>query len=762
MAEEEETVPTPVGAASAHDGQAALEASLGQALQDAREQSLASREILVALGRESGGPEQILDTIVDRAVPLCRADVAQLYLLDGDAFRLSRISGEVPEEFRRYTKDHPLQRSRASLLGRVALDRRTQQIDDVLADPEYGRQDLQRLAGFRTLLSAPMLLGDEVVGVLSVWRAKVAPFSERDVSVLDEFAAQAAIALRQVDLMKSLEARGTELASKVEQLEALREVGDAVSSSLDPDAVLNSIVSNAVRLTGTDGGSIMEYDERTDAFVVRAAAGSGQDLLDQLREITIRRDATLVGRAATERRPLEVPDLSQVSLDPHQDALYRDGWRSMLAIPMLRGDLIVGVVVIRRRTVGSFPEDMVELLQTLAAQSSVALVNARLFRELETKSAELEVASHHKSEFLASMSHELRTPLNAVIGFSEVLIDRMFGELNERQDEYVHDIWNSGKHLLELLNEILDLSKVEAGQMVLEPSTFRVEHALEYTVSLTRERAAEHGISVSVEIGDDVDTIDADELRFKQVLLNLLSNAVKFTPDGGSVEVRAERVEDELAVTVSDTGVGVPPEDRERIFESFQQGGRGVAREEGTGLGLTLTRRIVELFDGRLWLESEVGVGSTFGFAVPLRSRAAVGPDPEAPESARQTVLLVDDDRASLDLMAAYLESSDLRLERATDGVEGLRLTRELRPAAVVLDIRLPRLDGWQVLDSLREDPETADIPIVVASVVDERARGLALGASAYLRKPLSRDDLLAALAGVGVGGHEGDPVESP
>ncbi len=281
-------------------------------------------------------------------------------------------------------------------------------------------------------------------------------------------------------------------------------------------------------------------------------------------------------------------------------------------------------------------------------------------------------------------------------------------------------------------------------------------------MSLTRERAAQHRISVTVEIGDDVDTIDADELRFKQVLLNLLSNAVKFTPDGGSVEVRAERVEGQLVVTVSDTGVGVPPEDRERIFESFQQAGRGVAREEGTGLGLTLTRRIVELFGGRLWLESEVGVGSTFGFAVPLRSGAAVRAEPEAPESARQTVVLVDDDRASLDLMTAYLANSNLRLERATDGIEGLRLTRELRPAAVVLDIRLPRLDGWQVLHSLRKDPLTAAIPIVVASVVDERARGLAQGASAYLRKPLSRDDLLAALAGVGVGGSEDDPVESP
>ncbi len=754
MAEGEETFPTPVGAASERAGEAAPDFAPGQALRDAREQLLASREILLALGRERGDSEQILDTIIERAARLCRADVAQLYLLDGDVFRSSRMFGEVPEEYRRYLPDHPVQLSRATLMGRVALDRRTQQIEDVLADPDYGRQDLQRLAGFRVLLSAPMLLGDEVVGVLLMWRTRVAPFSERDMSVLDEFAAQGAIALRQFDLMQSLEARSTELASKVSQLEALRDLGDAVGSSLDPDAVLNSIVSNAVRLTHADGGSIMEYDERTDAFVVRAAYGSGQTLLNRLRDITIRRDATLVGRAATEQQPLQVADLSEVPLDPHLDALYRDGWRSMLAIPMLRGDLIVGVVVIRRRTTGSFHEDMVDLLQTFAAQSSVALVNARLFRELETKSAELEVASRHKSEFLASMSHELRTPLNAVIGFSEVLIDRMFGELNDRQDEYVHDIWNSGRHLLELLNEILDLSKVEAGQMVLDPSTFNVERAIEAAVSLVRERATRHSISVNVGVGEDVDTLDADELRFKQVLLNLLSNAVKFTPDGGSVKVRAVQPGDELVVTVSDTGAGVPPEDRERIFESFQQGGRGVAREEGTGLGLTLTRRIIELFDGRLWLESEVDVGSTFGFAIPVRRRAGAGSESGAPESPRPTVLLVDDDRASLDLMAAYLEGSGLRLERATDGVEALRLTRQLRPAALVLDIRLPRLDGWQVLDRLREDPDTAGIPVVVASVVDDRARGLALGAVAYLRKPVSRDDLLTALAKVGVGAH--------
>ena len=247
--------------------------------------------------------------------------------------------------------------------------------------------------------------------------------------------------LQQVNLMRALESRETELSSKVAQLEALREVGEAVGSSLDLDEVLDRIVSNAVRLTnlgfgdtavGTDGGSILEYDESSDSFHVRAV-GSSRELLEQLRAITIHRESTLVGRAALDRRPLEVPDLAHAELDPHLEILFRDGWRSVLAVPMLRGDDMVGVLVIRRRGTGAFPPDVTELLRTFASQSALAIVNARLFRELETKTSELEIASHHKSEFLASMSHELRTPLNAVIGFSEVLLDRMFGEINERQ-----------------------------------------------------------------------------------------------------------------------------------------------------------------------------------------------------------------------------------------------------------------------------------------------------------------------------------------
>jgi signal transduction histidine kinase/CheY-like chemotaxis protein len=710
---------------------------LNQALRDAREQSAASREILAALGRAGADPGAILDTILERAAALCRAQAANLYIPEGDVFRLSRASGNIPEEFRRYLEDHPLARNSSSTVGRAAVEKRTVQIADVLDDASYGRRDLQELAGYRTLLSTPMIQQNDVVGVLSMWRTKALPFTPRECELLEEFAVQGAIVMRQVALLR-------ELGSKVAQLEALRDVRDAVGSTLDLDEVLDQIVNNAVRLTGTDGGSILEYEEASDSFHVRATAGTDPELLKELRAVTIDRDSTLVGRAATAHRTAEVPDLAAVERDLHLDALFRDGWRSVLAVPILRGERILGVLVIRRRSTGSFGPH-VELLETFAGQSALAIVNARLFGELQTKTSELEIASHHKSEFLASMSHELRTPLNAVIGFSEVLLDRMFGELNERQDEYLRDIWNSGKHLLELLNEILDLSKVEAGQMVLEPSTFSVSGALEYCHTMLRERAAQHAITLTVDVGDEISTIEADELKFKQVALNLLTNAVKFTPDGGRVSLRAYREGNDLLVTVTDTGVGVPVEDQERIFESFQQGRRGAPKEEGTGLGLTLSRRFVWLWGGHMWLESTPGEGSTFGFSMPrvLQRDAPALEDLPA-------ILLVDDDRASLDLNSAYLDGSPTRVLRAGDGVEALAVARKELPAAVVLEIGLPRRDGWQVLKELKDDPATSHIAVVVATDVDDRSRGLALGADAYLRKPIGREELMDALKQVG------------
>ena len=294
-------------------------------MRDAREQSAASREILAALGRDVANPGAVLDTILEYAARLCGAQAAQLFLLDGDVFRLSRVAGETSEEYRQYLVDHPIARNRSSIVGRAAEDRRTHQIPDVLNDADYGRLDLQQLGGFRTLLSTPMLLQDEVVGVLSMWRTDVAPFDIGNASCSRSSPSRARSCCGRSDLMRALESRGDELANKVAQLEALREVDEAVGSSLDLDEVLDRIVSNAVRLTnlgfgditlGTDGGSILEYDESSDSFHARGAFGSSPGLLEQLRAITIDRESTLVGRTALTHQPVEVPDLAQGEPDP--------------------------------------------------------------------------------------------------------------------------------------------------------------------------------------------------------------------------------------------------------------------------------------------------------------------------------------------------------------------------------------------------------------------------------------------------------------
>ena len=739
-----------------YGGMAAEIERLDVELAEAREQLAATSEVLAVLARSASDLEGVLETVVESARKLCGADAGQVLLVDGDRYRFVYGSGMTPE-YREVIANNPLALNRGTLTGRVALDRRATQITDVLADPDYAWADAQRVAGYRTLMGVPMLLDDEVVGVLSLWRTQVDPFSDRAVEVLTTFAAQAALAVRTVDLVRALGNRTHELARKVNQLEALGAVGQGVSSSLNLMEVLTTIIMQAVIMSGTDGGSIYEFDEDAKEFRIRTACGTRPEVLDALRRTRIGLDDTFIGKAAKRGHSMGLPDLRDAPLDSHLSVLAEDGWRSLVAVPMLRDGRIVGALVVRRHTPGHIPDEVSDLLESFASQSALALINAQLYRRLERQSAALEVASRHKSEFLASMSHELRTPLNAIIGFSEVLLERMFGELNERQDEYLRDIWSSGKHLLELLNDILDLSKIEAGQMVLNRSEFIVRKSLDYCLSLVRERAVKQGILLSLEVDPEVGLLDADRLRFRQVVLNLLSNAVKFTPDGGRVDIRASVRGQDLVVTVADTGVGVAAEDHQRIFDSFQQGTRPAGQAEGTGLGLTLSKRIVELHGGRIWVESEVGTGATFGFTLPagseepvsapvplagmesgLTAKPAPGPGP--------TVVVVEDDRRSFDLLRAHLEAVGVRVVGARDGEEGLDTVRRLSPAGVILDILLPGIDGWEVLARLKADPRTAPIPVIVVSMLDERGRGFALGAAEYLVKPVGKEQLLAAV----------------
>ena len=378
--------------------------------------------------------------------------------------------------------------------------------------------------------------------------------------------------------------------------------------------------------------------------------------------------------------------------------------------------------------------------------------------QLQEVNVQLEIANRHKSEFLANMSHELRTPLNAVIGFSEVLLDKMFGDLNAKQEEYLDDILSSGRYLLSLINDILDLSKVEAGMLELELGTFDLRQLLEGSLVMVKERALAHGITLSLEVADDVDTLTGDERKVKQILFNLLSNAVKFTPDMGKVGIMATRADAMVQVAVWDTGVGIAVDDQQRIFEAFQQVGQGLAgKTEGTGLGLPLAKKFVELHGGTIWVESTPGHGSTFTFTLPIAGAASHVPSPAIqedmardrvvePASAGPLVLVVEDDPRGADLLRIYLAEAGYTVDVARDGAEGLEKIRRLTPGAVVLDILLPKLDGWAFLTQVKADPVTREVPIIIVSIIDQKGKGFALGAADYLIKPVQKDDLLRTL----------------
>jgi signal transduction histidine kinase len=451
-------------------------------------------------------------------------------------------------------------------------------------------------------------------------RVEVRPFTPTQIQLLETFADQAVIAIDNVRLFQELQARTQELARSVGELRALGEVGQAVSSTLDLETVLTRIVSHAVQLSGTDGGAIYEYDEQSEEFLLRATDHMEEELINALRANPPRLGDGVVGKASATREPVVVPNiLEERAYAPRmRQLLERFGFRASLAVPLLRENRIVGALVVRRKSTGEFRPEVVELMKTFATQSVLAIQNARLFREIEDKSRQIEAANRHKSEFLANMSHELRTPLNAIIGFSEVLGERLFGELNEKQAEYTQDILTSGQHLLSLINEILDLSKVEAGRMELETASFDLPLAIDNARTFIRERATKHGITVDVDIDQRLGDYVGDERKIKQILLNLLSNAVKFTPEGGRIKIDARKSDGAVEISVSDTGIGIAPEDLPKIFEEFRQVGSDYAhKSEGTGLGLTLAKRFVELHGGRIWVQSQPGKGSTFTFTLP-------------------------------------------------------------------------------------------------------------------------------------------------
>jgi signal transduction histidine kinase/CheY-like chemotaxis protein len=569
-------------------------------------------------------------------------------------------------------------------------------------------------------------------------------FTERQIAMLQTFADQAVIAIENTRLFNELQARTAELGRSVGELKALGEVGSAVSSTLDLDTVLTTILTHANQLAGTQAGQIFDYDEETEELRPRATFGYTADIAEALRRNPIRKGEGVTGQAILNRQPVQVPDIAAEGAYDRRlrDLILDSGFRALLAVPLIREDQVMGALAIARRTTGEFPQQVVDLLTTFASQSALAMQNARLFHQLE-------IASHHKSTFLANMSHELRTPLNAVIGYSEMLQE---DAVDVGADGLVPDLKKvnaAGKHLLELINSILDLSKIEAGKMELHLEDFNVARMVEDIASMIQPLAEKNGNRLEVTCDAESGSMHADLTKVRQVLFNLLSNACKFT-EGGTVSLAVQRERSDsdawLTFTVEVTGIGLNAEQLGRLFQEFSQADTATARKYGgTGLGLALSRRLCRLMGGEITVASEPDRGSTFTVRLPADVAQIREGLTEAAGSAGM-VLVIDDEAVVRELMQRFLSKQGFRVQTAANGEDGLRLARSQRPDAITLDVMMPGMDGWTVLSKLMADRELADVPVIMLTIVDDKQMGYALGASEYLTKPIDRDRLIAVL----------------
>ncbi len=597
--------------------------------------------------------------------------------------------------------------------------------------------------------------GDEIAEMGRVVETLRKNTLERDELLMER--AQAADRLE-----KQVKERTAELAQSVEELRALGEVSQAVNSTIDLQTVLSTIIAKAVQISGTDAGTIYVFDEVSQEFQVHASYGMDEALIATVNDRHIRLGETLLGQAALQRRPLQLADADHDSSSLVLDAVLRAGFRALLMVPLLGANRIVGGLVVHRKEPGEFPKSTVDLLETFSAQSVLAIQNARLFHQIEEKSHEIEVASKHKSQFLATMSHELRTPLNAIIGVTEMLQEDARDFKRDDEIEPLDRVLRAGRHLLALINDILDLSKIEAGRMELHLESFPLAPHIEDVAKTIEPLAAKNNNRIVIDCSPDLGTLHADQTRFRQALLNLASNANKFTENGTITIAAQPQLIDRrewVTITVADTGIGMTEEQMGRLFREFSQADASTTRKYGgTGLGLAISRHFCRIMGGDITVASKQGEGSMFTIRLPriVQTDAAIVPELRAeprPSVAEATeaplILVVDDDATVRELVVRHLERAGFSTVVAKGGQEGLRLARELRPAAITLDILLPDLDGWTVLAAIKGDPSLTAIPVVLMSIVDQKNRGYALGAADYLVKPVDRTKLIETLTNI-------------
>jgi len=585
-------------------------------LRVALEQQTATSELLKVIGRSTFDLEPVFEELIESAVKLCGATRGFISRFDGKLLRFAAGYNVTPE-LREYFERHPFSVDRHSNTGRAALEGRTIHNIDVQTDPEYTYGG-SKIDLYRTVLAIPMLKAGTLLGVILIYRHEVLPFTDNQIALIETFADQAVIAIENTRLFNEVQARNRDLT-------ALREVGRAVSSTLELKVVLKTIVDRAVELSGTDVGAIFYFREEVGRFELGETTGIEEDVIARLRKLDIAAGQTGLGEAIANGKPLQVADVTKRASNPLRDAAMEAGLRAALIVPLLSADTPMGALLLQRRQPGEFPPAVVSLMQSFADQSAIALENARLFEEIAQKSRELEIASQHKSQFVANMSHELRTPLAAMLGYAELIQEGFYEPQGPKSLDALARIRANGKHLLGLINTLLDIAKIESGQFTLNMAEYAIESVVETVRSATESLAHNKKLALRTEVAKSLPLGLGDEQRLTQVLLNLVGNAIKFT-DAGEVRVSATAANSHFTVTVADTGPGIPETHLARIFDQFHQVDSSSTKAKGgTGLGLAISKQIVEMHGGRIWVESTLGKGSTFQMELPIRAEFRKG-----------------------------------------------------------------------------------------------------------------------------------------
>jgi signal transduction histidine kinase len=589
-------------------------------LSESLAQQTATSEVLRVISSSPGELEPVFQTMLENATRICEAAFGSMLLREGDGLRRVAIHNAPPGFLEFDSRTPVISPNVSNALRELWNTKQVVHVTDLMAsDPN---DPIAKFAGGRTLVVVPMLKEDELMGAIGIYRQELRPFTEKQIELVTNFANQAVIAIENVRLLNELRARTDDLARSVGELQALGDVSQAVNSTLDLEQVLTTIVQRAVQLSRTDAGAIYVFDEARQEFRLRATYGMSEDMIVAITDRRIGTGDAHIGPAATERRPIQVADIQNEPPSPINDINVREGYRAVLIIPLLRPDHIVGALVVRRKVPGEFPQSTIDLLETFADQSVVAIQNARLFSEIEEKGKQLAVASQHKSQFLANMSHELRTPLNAILGYTELILDGIYGEAPEKAQAVLKRVESNGRHLLGLINDVLDLSKIEAGQLTLTLTDYSMKDVLYNVFSAVEPLANDKKLGFKVEAQPDMPKGHGDERRLTQVVLNLVGNAIKFS-DTGAVVIKASSTNGSFTVAVQDNGPGISQADQGKIFEEFQQADNSATKKKGgTGLGLSISRRIVEMHGGKLWVESEIGKGSVFSFTLPVQVEA--------------------------------------------------------------------------------------------------------------------------------------------